>query len=168
MTFSRRVGHIWSSGTHQHPADITTCIVQSFQEEFFYAWQYEREASPWLYVFSALVVVVVIAACLFPLAPYPVRLGVVYTSMALLSAILAIIVVRSIIAGVSWVALGRSLWLFPYLLSEVLTHSRSRFLTAGCFEYFLGEGTTSSASPQWINVLVFLPNYSQLQVTLGR
>ena len=43
---------------------------QAFAEEFFYAWQYERPASPWLFALSALLVVVVMALCLFPLAPH--------------------------------------------------------------------------------------------------
>jgi translocation protein SEC62 len=97
------------------------CVAaeQTFQEEFFYAWQYERETSPWLYFFSGLVVVVVIAACLFPLAPYWLRLTVVYAAMALLTLIFAIIIVRSIIALTTWVVAGRTLWLFPYLLADV-------------------------------------------------
>ena len=44
--------------------------AQAFAEEFFYAWQYERPASPWLFALSALLVVVVMALCLFPLAPH--------------------------------------------------------------------------------------------------
>ena len=44
--------------------------AQSFAEEFFYAWQFERPASPWLFAMSALLVVVVMALCLFPLAPH--------------------------------------------------------------------------------------------------
>lgn len=43
---------------------------QGFAEEYFYAWQYERPASPWLFALSALLVVVVMALCLFPLAPH--------------------------------------------------------------------------------------------------
>ena len=44
--------------------------AQAFAEEHFYAWQYERPASPWLFALSALLVVVVMAFCLFPLAPH--------------------------------------------------------------------------------------------------
>ena len=54
-------------------AQEQTCVcgpAQSFAEEFFYAWQYERPASPWLFALSALLVVVVMALCLFPLAPH--------------------------------------------------------------------------------------------------
>jgi hypothetical protein len=74
---------------------------------------------------------------------------VVYTSKALLSALLAIVVVRSIIAGISWVAMGRSLWLFPYLLSEVRVPILDS-VTRG----FLGafSGTISSGKWGWTDV----------------
>ena len=48
-----------------------------------------------------------------------VKLAAVYLSMTLLSLIMVILLVRAVIASATWVALGRSLWLFPYLLSEV-------------------------------------------------
>lgn len=57
--------------------------------------------------------------CLFPLAPQPVKLAVVYVSMTLLILITLVIAVRTFIAAVSWIVLGRALWLFPYLLAEV-------------------------------------------------
>ncbi|KAK9839798.1 hypothetical protein WJX81_002420 [Elliptochloris bilobata] len=91
---------------------------KSFAEEHFYAWQYERPASPWLFALSALLVVVVMALCLFPLAPHWVKLAAVYLSMTLLCLIFAVLLVRGLLALVTWVALGRCLWLFPFLLSE--------------------------------------------------
>ena len=38
--------------------------------------------------------------------------------MTLLCLIFAVLLVRSLLALVTWVALGRCLWLFPFLLSE--------------------------------------------------
>lgn len=90
----------------------------TFEEEFFYAWQYERPSSPYLFLFSTLLVVVVILFCLFPLAPQPIKLAVVYLSMALLIAIAIVILVRTLLASVTWITLGRALWLFPHLLAD--------------------------------------------------
>ena len=47
-----------------------------------------------------------------------VKLAAVYLSMTLLCLIFAVLLVRSLLALVTWVALGRCLWLFPFLLSE--------------------------------------------------
>jgi len=47
-----------------------------------------------------------------------VKLAAVYLSMTLLCLIFAVLIVRGVLALVTWVALGRCLWLFPFLLSE--------------------------------------------------
>ncbi len=99
--------------------EVCVLCLQSFSEEFFYAWTFERPVSPYFYVLSGLVLVTIMLFCLFPLAPHPVKLAAVYVSMALIVVILLTLLVRGIVALVTWVALGRSLWLFPHLLSEV-------------------------------------------------
>lgn len=109
--------------------------LQTFQEEFFYAWQYDRPSSPWLFVMSVLLVAVVLLFCLFPLAPQPVKLAVVYTSMALLILIFSVITVRTVVASVTWLALGRTLWLFPYMLSEVSNPSLALTRRALCAKH---------------------------------
>ena len=43
--------------------------MQTFTEEHFYAWQYERPSSPYTWLLSVLLAIVVLACCLFPLAP---------------------------------------------------------------------------------------------------
>eukprot|EP00884_Botryococcus_braunii_P003901 jgi/Botrbrau1/13511/Bobra.0082s0104.1 len=115
----------------------------SFQEDYFYAWQYERETSPWLYFFSALVVVAVIAACLFPLAPYWLRLTVVYAAMTLLTLIFVILIIRSLIALVTWVTSGYTLWLFPYLLAE------DKGITEAFWPIFEVEKPEEGKGSQW-------------------
>ena len=75
--------------------------------------------SPWSYLFSALALITIMLCCMFPLAPHPVKLAAVYVSMTLIICILATLTVRSLLALSSWVLLGRSLWLFPHLLSDV-------------------------------------------------
>ena len=93
--------------------------VQTFSEDALYAWQYDRPSSPWRFLFAVLLVIVVLLLCLFPLAPQPVKLGVVYLSMTLLIVIFTVIAIRSVIAAVTWISTGRTLWLFPNMLSDV-------------------------------------------------
>lgn len=61
----------------------------------------------------------VLACCLFPLAPYKLKLVVLYASMGLLIALLGSLLVRGLVAGVTWMAAGRSFWILPNVLSEV-------------------------------------------------
>lgn len=62
--------------------------------------------------------VIVIAACLFPLAPWWMRMAFVYMLMALLTALLATIVFRYLVFGVVWTLTGHSLWVFPNMMSD--------------------------------------------------
>ena len=43
--------------------------MQTFAEEAFYVYAYDRPASPWVYVWAGLAAVGALALCLFPLAP---------------------------------------------------------------------------------------------------
>ncbi len=61
----------------------------------------------------------VVGACLFPLAPYKVKLVVVYLSMGILMTLMGALLLRGAIAGATWMAFGRSFWLLPNVLSEV-------------------------------------------------
>jgi translocation protein SEC62 len=90
----------------------------TFVRDSFYAWGYERPISMWSYIWAAVMVVVVLAACLFPLAPHWVRLAVVYLSAGLLSLILALILTRSVVAVVTWVGTGRTVWIMPNMLAD--------------------------------------------------
>lgn len=102
------------------PSLLSCCMpVQTLSTEHFYIWQQDRPASPYLWLLSVLFAVIVLLACLFPLAPHPVKLAVVYTSMFLLSVILGVVALRAGVAGVTWILLGRSLWIFPNMLQDV-------------------------------------------------
>lgn len=90
-----------------------------FGEEAFYLWTYERPTSPWTYVIAVLGVLGVLLACLFPLAPYPVKAAVFYLAASLLAVILGILTLRLLLASVSWVVSGHTVWLLPNILSDV-------------------------------------------------
>lgn len=97
---------------------VLICVLQTFSEDVFYAWTYDRPASPYLWLGSVLIAVLVLAACLFPLAPYTLKLVVLYTSMGLLMTLVGALLVRGLVAGVTWMAAGRSFWILPNVLSE--------------------------------------------------
>lgn len=92
--------------------------LQTFSDEAFYAWTYDRPVSPYLWMGSALIAAAVLAMCLFPLAPYKVKLAVLYLSMGLLTVIMGALVLRAAVAGGTWMATGCSFWLLPNVLSE--------------------------------------------------
>lgn len=89
-----------------------------FSEDGFYAWTYDKPTSPLVYVFSLLAAVGVIMVCLFPVAPYWFKAGVVYFLASLLSVIIFTLAIRAIIAAVSYVGTGRTVWLLPNALAD--------------------------------------------------
>ena len=95
--------------------------LQSFQEEFFYAWTYDRPKSPWYYVLCGLAFLGITLCTMFPLAPRPIKLVALYVSMTLIIIIFSVLLIRGLVAMTTWILLGRSLWIFPHLLSEVLS-----------------------------------------------
>lgn len=58
-------------------------LLQKLSEEGFYAWTYDLPTSPWLLIGSIGLAAVVVLLCLFPLAPYKLKIGVVYASLGL-------------------------------------------------------------------------------------
>lgn len=154
------------------------CLSQTFADDGFYIWLYERPASPWAWIWTALIprgclaaaaacsgsiahrlpalswlstcaalcshalcscclpplAVGVVGACLFPLAPNWAKVAVFYLSSGLLFLILGVLLIRSVLALVTWVATGNTVWLLPNLSSE----ARRRFLAYrhGCPYHF--------------------------------
>lgn len=71
-----------------------------------------------VYVLSALAAVGVVLVCLFPVAPSCVKAGVVYFLMGLLILLMGVLVLRAIIAAVSWIGTGRTVWILPNALAD--------------------------------------------------
>jgi hypothetical protein len=65
--------------------------------DFFYLWMEDRPMPPWQYAMAVLMVVGILVVCLFPLAPYWLRISVVYFFLGLLAFIFALILVRFLI-----------------------------------------------------------------------
>jgi hypothetical protein len=110
-----------------HPGAGRGCHAQesSWSEASFYAWRYERPTSVWTYLGSVLLPVVVILGCLFPLAPWWLRMAFVYLLMGLLTALLGLLAGRYAVYGAVWMLSGHSLWIFPNLVSDEVRAGRT-------------------------------------------
>lgn len=100
------------------PRTVLTSQDQAWDETAFYVWKYERPTSLLYYVSVTLLPIVVILACLFPLAPWWMRMAFVYFLMTILTVILSLIAVRYVLFAAVWTTTGSSLWLFPNMMSE--------------------------------------------------
>lgn len=115
-----------------------------------------------------MIAVLVLAACLFPLAPYQVKIVVVYLSMGILLFLMGAILLRGVIAAATWMAVGRSFWILPNVLSEVGLDSKPMpsGLRVQCFRHHAAMACSSScfivaiitplcciklADPVWVN-----------------
>lgn len=68
--------------------------LQRWTEDSFYAWTYDLPTSPWLLIGSIGLAATVLLLCLFPLAPYKLKILVVYLSLGLVGLLLGTIVLR--------------------------------------------------------------------------
>lgn len=93
---------------------------QRWADDAFYIWTYELPTSPWFYVGAGALVLLVLMLCLFPLAPYQIKIAVVYISLTIVALILGTIALRGGVAFVTWLLAGRALWLLPNMLSETV------------------------------------------------
>mmetsp|Transcript_3390 Transcript_3390/g.8399 ORF Transcript_3390/g.8399 Transcript_3390/m.8399 type:complete len:335 (+) Transcript_3390:57-1061(+) len=100
------------------PRKVFYCQDQAFAEGAFFTWKVQRPATPWVAVGSYLLVLLVIACCLFPLAPFKVKQGVFYTSLTMLSAIFAIVGFRCAVYALIWTVAGKYVWIVPNLFAD--------------------------------------------------
>jgi translocation protein SEC62 len=91
---------------------------KTFAEADFYAWRFDAPVSALVYALSALAAVGVVLLCLFPIAPAFVKAGVVYLLMGLLIIMMGTLLLRAIIAAVSWIGTGRTVWILPNALAD--------------------------------------------------
>lgn len=101
------------------PKSVEPHPSQTFvADKALFAWHVDAPRTLASRLGPLLLVLAVLAATLFPIAPYKVKLGVVHTSMALLAVILLLSVVRLALFASVWLLLGRYVWLLPNLYSE--------------------------------------------------
>ncbi|GAQ81259.1 Membrane component of ER protein translocation complex [Klebsormidium nitens] len=88
------------------------------EEDGFYAWTFERKMSALQWALSAIVPIFTLSACLFPVFPRIVKVGVLYFCIFLLSFIFGLLLVRAVIFSLSWMLLGKRYWFLPNIFSD--------------------------------------------------
>jgi len=109
-----------SAGAHS-PKHLQVNPMQAFNPDEYFAWFYE--GSQWAtYVGGAGMVLVILAAVMFPLWPPILRLGVWYLSIVMLGLIglfFAIAIVRLIFYIITVLVASPGIWIFPKLFADV-------------------------------------------------
>jgi hypothetical protein len=128
---------------------------QEFAPDSFYVWRIEAPTTLWSRIGPALFLVGVMAVTLFPVAPYKVKLGVVYTAMGLLALLFALTVLRLVLFVLIWIPTGRSVWLLPNLYAEdiPITHILTPLIqetpkAKPVAKRLEASGTAAAAAPQ--------------------
>lgn len=110
-----------SSAGAKSPKHLQVNPMQSFQVDEYFAWFYE--GSQWVtYVGGAGMVLVILAAVMFPLWPPILRLGVWYLSIVMLGLIglfFVIAIIRLIFYIITLLAVSPGIWIFPKLFADV-------------------------------------------------
>jgi translocation protein SEC62 len=110
-----------SSAGSKSPKHLQVNPMQSFQVDGYFAWFYE--GSQWVtYVGGAGMVLVILAAVMFPLWPPILRQGVWYLSIAMLGFIglfFATAIVRLIFYIITVLVASPGIWIFPKLFADV-------------------------------------------------
>lgn len=92
--------------------------AKTFAETDFYAWRFEVPTSLSTYILSALAAVGVLLVSLFPVAPPVLKAAVLYVLAGFLAIIIAILVIRGLVALVSWIVTGQTVWILPNALAD--------------------------------------------------
>ncbi|KAG8926607.1 Translocation protein S62 [Tulasnella sp. 419] len=110
-----------SGSSSSSPKHIQINPMQQFEPDSYYAWFYE--GSQWTtYLGGVGLVVVMLAAVMFPLWPTSLRIGVWYLSMAgfgFIGLFIVIAIVRLIFYIITVVAASPGIWIFPKLFADV-------------------------------------------------
>ncbi|KAJ1956552.1 Translocation protein S62 [Dispira parvispora] len=95
--------------------------MQSFQEDYYYAWLYDD--SQWMVVLGGIGLVALVLACvMFPLWPPIFRNGAWYVSVAglgFLGFLFVLSIIRLILYIITVIVVPPGLWLFPNLFEDV-------------------------------------------------
>ncbi|GJJ15036.1 hypothetical protein Clacol_009310 [Clathrus columnatus] len=110
-----------SSGGSKSPKQLQVNPMQSFQPDGYFAWFYEGSQLI-TYIGGVGMVVVILAAVMFPLWPPSLRLGAWYLSMAALGFLglfFVIAIVRLIFYIITVLVASPGIWIFPKLFADV-------------------------------------------------
>ncbi|KAK9072815.1 hypothetical protein SSX86_009250 [Deinandra increscens subsp. villosa] len=104
------------------PAHLEIYPEQEFSDnDAFFAWTFVNKRPLWQTLLSLSWPVLTLAICLFPVYPHQAKLLILYTCAGVLLLILCLLLVRALIFGVSWILLGKRIWVFPNILAEEAT-----------------------------------------------
>ena len=93
---------------------------QTFVEDAFYAWTYEMPMSWKSVVLSGLFAVLVVAMCLFPLAPIWFKKLILYVCVGILVTFAVLFTVRLVVFVAVWIFTGEHFWLLPNLTDDTV------------------------------------------------
>ena len=87
-------------------------------DDSFYAWTYDQPMSWTFLIASWAVAILVMLACLFPLAPIWFKKIILYLCVAILMFFTVILVVRGVVFACVWLVSGRHFWILPNIASD--------------------------------------------------
>lgn len=126
--------------------DRVKCVepekAQSYEEAFFYVIQYEGDRTL-QYMLLGVVILAVLAGCMFPAWPLWAKFGVWYLASGLLALLLFITILRVVVAIVFWVV-GFDFWIFPNFFDEY----------AGILDSFLPVYSFVRREDRWKELMV--------------